>query len=339
MPRECWKHSGALAGLDKGGTDMRSIAPLPFCDYLNVTVPAERYEACTADLLEIVRAVGGRDAQDGLVRLGDGGTFVHRVKYGVGFYGLSGAAIAVLRDSPVSFNFWGEYLTVLGEGLHNVTRLDAALDVAADAAVVVGQLYRRARGGKFALTRKAIPPGEIRRVFAPAIAGGYDTGTVYLGARTRDVYAKVYDKRQELLQRAIDAHKGAALADIVALNDPGPLTRYELTLGRKVNVGLRDAYEPEAVFWHFAGESLAPLQRRRSGVPEWRAHGTGFAVPRSGGTDNARQLQLLLETSHDVRRAVTLADRLGPYGRDYLASLLRKMAPEPPPRPVPISAA
>lgn len=311
---------------------MGSIAPVPFCDYFTATVPSERYESCVTDLLELLRAAGARDEREGLCWLGDGGTFKHGVRYKVGYLSLSGRAIAALRGAP--FDYWGEFLAIIGEGSHHVTRVDAALDVAEDAPPIVARFYRRARSGCFKLTRKAIPASEIRRETGVGLVDGRDTGTVYLGARTRDVFARVYDKRQELLQRAIDAHKGAARDEVIALNDPGPLTRYELTLGRKVGLSLRDAYEPEAVFWHFAGDDLAPSERRRPGVPAWRAHGPGFSVPRSGAPDYARQLHLLLETSHDVRRAVTIADRLGPYGRDYLAQLLRKLSPEPPPKPV-----
>lgn len=309
---------------------MRSIAPLPFCDYINATVPADRYETCRTDLLELVSAAGGRDAREGLVFLGDG-SFKYGVRYQVGFFSLSGRAIAALRSAP--YPFWGEYLSVLGEGSHRVTRLDVALDDTEDAPPIVDRFYRRARGGQFQLTRKRIPASEVRREMAIAVVDGRDTGTVYLGARTRDVFARVYDKRDELLCFAIRQH-GVASPELIALNDPGPLVRYEITLGRKVGASLRDAYEPEAVFWHFAGDALAPLHRRRPECGPWIPREGGFSVPRSGAPDFSRQLRLLLETSHDVRRAVTLADRLGPYGRDYLASLLRKMAPEPPPRPV-----
>lgn len=300
---------------------MVSLPNRPFADFLNVTVPEDRYESVLSELLEVLHACGMRDVEEWGGRLGERGTFKHGIKWKIGTFGLSGDAIAELRQCP-AFNAWGEYLTIIGEGEHRVTRLDVALDVVEDGAAAVHSMYRRAARGQISLTRKPVPRSQCKRLTSPSLYGGADTGTVYLGRRTRDVYARVYDKRQELLQRACDAH-GGMTAELLALNDPGPLTRYELVLGRHVGVSTRDAYEPAAVFWHFASESLLPKAALLEVPAAWRPHGPGFSMPRSAEPDYARQLSLLLETSRDVRRAVTLADRLGPYGRDHLCRLIK----------------
>lgn len=302
---------------------MLSVAPGPFADFLNVTVPEERYASVLSEARELLRACGMRDEQEWGGYLGERGTFKHGIKWRIGTFGLSGDAIRELRTCP-AFNAWGEFLTIFGEGQHRVTRLDVALDVVDDGAAVVERMYARARRGGVSLTRKAVPRSQVKRLTSPPLYDGdRDTGTVYLGSRKRDVHARVYDKRQELLQRCSDAH-GGMTADLLALNDPGPLTRYELVLGRHVGVSTRDAYEPAAVFWHFAAESLL-VPPASSEVPAaWRPHGLGFTVPRSAEPDYARQLSLLVETSHDIRRAVVLADRLGIYGRDHLSRLLKK---------------
>ena len=293
---------------------MAIIASPAFCDYVSCTTPRDYYPKVSEALLEVVTAAGGRDEKDGVVRLGQG-TFVHGQKYGIGYYSLSGDALQEMRKARDVFYFFGEWLTIIGEQEHRVTRLDAAVDIPVEASTVVTRVYKRARAGGISLTRKAVPPDQVERIFSPAYVGGRDTGSVLLGSRGRDVRARVYDKRQELLRRVRDAH-GGLTAELIALNDPGPLVRYELELGRKVGMTLRDAYEPARVFWHFARESLLPQLAPRD-VGNWEPHSLGFAVPRAVH-DPAKQLSLLLESSADIRRAVTLADRLGPYGREYL---------------------
>lgn len=302
---------------------MAIIAAQPFCDYISVSTPRDRYESVSAALLEVVRACGGYDERQGVVQLGQRGVFAHRVKHNLGLYALSGDALAEMRRNRFAFDWFGEWLTLVGEGAHNVTRLDVAVDLVVDSAAVVGRMYKRGRSGRVSITRKAIAPAQVRRIFEPSVYGGADTGTVYLGERgKRDVIARVYDKRQELLKKLRAQYGDALTPEFVALNDPGPLCRFELELGRKVGVTLRDAYEPAAVFWHFARESLLP--KIAPAVAEWSPHGAGFTVPRSE-PDHAKQLSFLLEASHDIKRAVTLADRLGPYGRDHLCRLLKAM--------------
>ena len=313
---------------------MAIIASPAFCDYVSCTTPREHYPEVSASLLELLRAAGGHAEQDGLLRLGERGTFKHQVKYGVGVYSLSGDALAELRRSRAVFDWLGEWLTIIGAYSHRVTRLDAAVDIPAEASAVVGRFYQRARRGRVQITRKSFRPQEVKRWFGPAVVDGRETGTVYLGARgKRDVTVRVYDKRNEVLQRVVDDH-GPLTPELLALNDPGPLVRYELEFGRKVEKTLRDVYEPAKLFWHYARESLLP-GLEPADVGSWEPHAVGFSVPRSESLP-AEQLRLLLDTSKDIQRAVVLADRCGLNGRDLLCHWLwtmgnpRRAEPLPP---------
>ena len=301
---------------------MAIIASPAFCDFVSCTTPGDYYPDVSAALLEVVRSAGGTDEREGSVQLGTRGIFRHSKKYGVGVYSLSGDALAELRKHRTAFDWLGEWLTIIGEVPHRVTRLDAAVDVAAEGSTVVQNFYRRARRGLVRLTQKAVRPQEVSRYFGASIVTGHETGTVYVGVRgKRDVIARVYDKRQELLRQVAREH--ALTPELIALNDPGPLTRYELELGRKVGVTLRDVYEPASVFWHYARESLLP-QLAPADVGSWEPHALGFSVPRSESLPS-QQLRLLLDNSLDVKRAVTLADRCGPHGRDLLCRWLQAM--------------
>ena len=327
MPRECWKHSGAVVGwLVKARFPTVAIIAGPaFCDYVSCTTARDIYPEVSTSLLELLRAAGGRDEHDGVLTLGDHGKFIHGTRYGVGYYSLSGDALAELRKHHDAFDFFGQWLTIIGEHPHRVTRLDAAIDIAAEASTVVRRVYARARRGLVRLTRKATRPDEVRRLIGPALVTGLETGTVYIGARgRRDVTARVYDKREEILRRVMKAH-GSLTADLLTLNDPGPLVRYELEFSRKIGMTLRDAYDPAALFWHFARESLVP-QLAPADVGSWEPRSGGFAVPRVESLPSV-QLRLLLDTSQDIKRAVTLAERCGPYGLDLLCRWLCAVEP------------
>lgn len=299
-----------------------------FCDYLNVTFPADVFPDAQEAVLGLATLAGGYQAVPGLVRWdGSSGTLKHGHRFGTGFVSLSGAALARLRHAhvmvgnTVGHSFFVELLSVLGAYPHRVAQLHATLDVVADGRTVIPALYERAQVGAFSLTRKCIPPRQVKWLRRSALYGPGQTGTVYVGNRTRDVWFKVYDKRNELLDRAGDDDAGRTLD---AFPDPGDLVRYELALGRHVGCTLRDVADPAAVFWHHMREVLAAP----AGAPiAWAPMGEGFSVPAPVERLPYTQLQLLLENSPDIARAVALADRMGPHGRQLLSRLLDKIAP------------
>lgn len=278
-----------------------AIVAGPFADFCNCTFPLPAFAGARARLLEVAYAAGAHSEVGGVLRIGPDsrGTFKLSEKWGVGAVGVSGAALAAFRSS----GFFDELLMTIGEFPHRVTRLDVAVDVDDDGPRSVSRWYRRGKAGTVALTSSCIPSSQVQRIMGAGLVDGRDTGTVYLGSARRDVRAVVYDKRQEILRRAVDGH--GQKPDVIALNDPGPLTRYELRFARHVGVTLADVHKPAPVFWHHARSLLAPPGR----IEKWRAHAEGFSVPRRDVTA-VQQLELLLETSSDVARMVTLAEQM-----------------------------
>lgn len=272
----------------------------PFADFLKLTVPVGEAPFLRDRLEAIILEAGGHEATPGLFRLGEGGTVKFRESGKVGSVGVSGAALSALRGAGLYLPF----LSAVSECPHRVTQIDVAVDVPVDAGPVVKRLYRKAVAGGLQLTRKSLASKHVKRIARVGFADGRETGTVYLGSRTSAVCARVYDKRNEVLDKAVKAH--GSHPDVLRLNDPGPLTRYEVTCGRKVGMTLRDAAEPAALFWHYAGALL----KAPAGVPAWEPHSEGYELPKHE-PDPVRQLRLLLEVSPDVRRVLRLVHAIG----------------------------
>lgn len=304
------------------------ILPRPFADFVNVSFPREQFTEAAEAIVGLCAEVGGFLEFPGCMRLPgaddashDGGVVKFGARFGTGFVSVSGGALAALRLAGK----FDALLFTIAQFPHRVTSLHATLDRAEDARRVLPRLYARAKRGQVALGRKGIPARQVKFLRRPALYGEGDTGTVYLGERTRDLWAKVYDKRNEMLD-AIKGGSAEAQATLVGYLDAGPLTRYELAIGRHVGASLRDVADPEAIFWHFAGGVLLP---RPEGIAAWEAAGEGYAMPPPPPPDYWRQLELLLERSPDVHRMLRLADRLGPEGRKVLTMKLRDFVPPP----------
>ncbi|MBA7548103.1 hypothetical protein ES705_40549 [subsurface metagenome] len=233
---------------------MASIA-VPFADFVNVSLPRDAYQGCIDRVLEWAVQAGAVSDREGLARLGDAGTIKYGLLHRVGFLGLSGAALAALRTAGL----FGEVLHAIGMHPHRVTLLHATLDVPVEAAPVIRNVYRLFKSGIYALTRKSIPKTAVTRVVGPAWPDWEESGTVYLGRRGAGVWAKVYDKRAHtmaVLQKTLPAPDPAQCTrdELLGFMDPGPLTRFELSLGRHVGCTLRDVDEPAGVFWHHVGD-------------------------------------------------------------------------------------
>lgn len=315
------------------------IVAAVFCDFLGVTYPRDEFHEIRDVVLGSLPGSAYQETE-GIVRLGpvDPGVLRLGVKHGVGSITASGGFLRTLRATTVHAPSqpgqvrccFSEFLAALSQAPHRVTKLHATLDLVADGRDVVLALYDRAKAGGVTLTRKAVPSSQVSMVRRPALYGPGDTGTAYIGKRTRDVWVKVYDKRNEMLDR-----REVLEVDEPALDgfyDPGPLTRYELALGRHVGCTLRDASDPAAVFWHHMGDLLAVPQ----GVAPWVPMAEGYTLPPPFGREPIEQLRLLLDSSPDVARAVALADKLGPHGRSFLGRMLAKVVlPASPLKPSP----
>lgn len=279
-----------------------------FCDYLGVTVANEDWPSVRAEIQGPLDAIGAALDFDSeratLWRAGDRGT-VKVQRYGpVTSIGASGSVLAGMR----ALSIMGAYLSGLGSAPHKVTRIDAAHDRPEPTAPVLTRLVDKAHSPEgIRLTRKRILPKHVTRLVARGV-DGLDTGTCYVGSKSAEVRACVYDKRQERLNRG--------------LLDVGPLTRYELRIKSKVGATLRDAADPTSLFWHF----MAPdVLDRPEGIEPWEAHGEGFSVDWPELPLPAARLRRRLESSPDVRALLRLAEESGPHGFDFMVSELAKL--------------
>jgi len=276
------------------------------CDYLNVTVPLEDSGGLADELRLYLASLGAVVSQVGLWSLG-GGTVKLGERGRVLTLGLSGAALQELRGTGAL----PEFLSIIADWPHRITRLDAALDLyGRDAPSLLRQVYDQARAGKHRLTRKAISPGSVRCVFGPDDQGA-ETGTVYLGKRTAEVYAKVYDKRWERMCRGNP--------------DPGPWVRYELTVTGKTGVTLRDVVEPAGVFWHHMGKSLLDCPPGGT-IHQWKGHAEGFHLPPRPETLPYQALVRRLEDNAELRELVWLAVQAGDLGARRLVQEVQNLA-------------
>jgi len=201
----------------------------------------------------------------------------------------SGAALARIR----AIGLLGEYLGLLGEAPHNVTRLDATYDVpVSNPGRAIRSHYRNTREG-ISFGRKALRTTKLMGVGID----GLDTGTVWHGyGSDAKVTAKVYDKSQQML-------------DVYGAVVP-PSIRYEQTFRREVGVSLRDAFQPAPIFWHHA----APLGLKvPPGVPDWSPGALGCVFPRrEAPTAYERALRAIERLPlHDLSR---LAAEVGSEG-------------------------
>jgi len=269
---------------------------MPFCDHLAVTFHRERNPA--GSLRSLLSDMGAFPLDERTYKLGDGTVRLH-VTYGVMYCSASGAALAAMRDAGCFM----DWLSVISEWPHRITRLDAAHDVFVDGADVLDELRLRYPSGSVNLGRKAL---KVKLELAIR-DDGRETGTYYVGHRSKArATARVYDKRQERLDRA-----GIA----------GPhRTRYEVTVKQDYGATLRDAAEPDRIFWHVASPALldAPV-----GAPAWTADWSqGWRSDRRPELSPVDVLERRISSSSELDLLLSLADEVGPNGRVLLARRL-----------------
>ena len=267
------------------------------CDYLNITVPETDSDTVHGELLEVISTVGASAVYDGLFKLPTGGTFKTEEKRGFTMFGTSGDFLATLR----SHGLFPTYLSAFAGLPHNVSQMHIAHDLPIDSPREIRRLYAKVQSDDgLRLTRKKLhPSSQVKKLTSPG-GDGRETGTIYLGTRRAEVWAKVYDKQLERKQRANQ--------------DIPTTTRYELSVSGKAGASLRDAQDPEAIFWHFMSEVLpAPPD-----APEWVKGGLGYSLPSKIALLPAEALKRLLENSAQLQQMFDLSERIGPHGYDYL---------------------
>ena len=269
------------------------------CDYLNTTVPDTHSDSIKSDILNIASSVGAVAVQDGLYKILKSGTLKIDDKRGFTLFSASGGFLSALRD----YGAFASYLSIISDVPHNVSLMHVAHDIQGDnSPATLGRIYKRATGDRgVRLTRKRVK--YVKKLMSPG-PDGRDTGTVYLGHRRSEVWAKVYDKSKERFDNA-----GV---------DVPPCTRYELSVSGKAGASLRDAYSPAPMFWHFMTNVL-------SGAPEgseWSPGSQGFTLPPNVALLPAESLRRLLESSPQFSQMLTLADQIGPHGCEYFLRLV-----------------
>ena len=268
-----------------------------FCDWLDVTFHAERNPV--GSLASLLLSAGSEVVADGVYRLGDG-TIHMGQRYGVMRVSASGGALAYLRF----IGKFMDWLSVVSEWPHRITRLDAAMDVDRDGADVLDELRAAYPGGQVNLGRKALPVALLLAVRPD----GRETGSFYVGRRSRArATARVYDKRQERLDK-----RG---------QDGPPRTRYEVTVKQDYGATLRDAAEPERLFWHVASPALLDAP---DGVEPWSSDWSqGWKADPRPELLPADVLSRRVSNSAELDLLASIADEMGPNGRVWL---LRRIA-------------
>ena len=280
---------------------------VPFCDALTVTFPDDYWHQVRQAILPELDAIGMGvevDVQRLVLWRAPGGAGVVRAEVvnAVRVLSISGAVCGGLRGA----GRWGAMLAAIGQFPHRVTRLDATLDVAADAPPILSAVAALARAGGLSMTRKAVRPRDVTSLLSLRDDGEL-SGTLYVGSRRAGVRLCLYDKRKERMDNG--------------LLDVGPLTRYELRVGSSAGVSLRDAFSPVGLFWHFLPGEVLPCP---AGVAPWAPTEGGYDLDRPEPLTPAERLYRRVQDSAELAALVKLASEF-PGGLDYLAAQVRRM--------------
>lgn len=272
------------------------------CDYLNLTIPENRSRDVRSDLIDHLSLLGAVPDTADLYRL-NGGTLKITDRKGFSCVGLSGGLLRALRENSML----SPVLHTIGCGPHRLTRVDVAYDVFRAAPPVLQAMHDRAKRGGIALTRKRISPKRVKFIESyDHIRPGRRTGSLYLGTRSSEVRALIYDKRCERIDKGF--------------TDPGPWVRYELTVTGKLSPSLRDVVSPKSMYWHFMSDVLPPP----SNVEPWEGLGESYRLEPPPELLPHEIMARKVESSPDVEQLLELAQRMGPNGYTALLRMLDK---------------
>lgn len=280
-----------------------TLARAPFCDFLNVSFPEPVWVEVPDAVRPLAEQCGLDLSADGLYRhASSGGTIKLRRRNRVGVLSVSGQVLEVMRG----LGMFGSLLRLIGERPHRVTLMHATADYVADGPQCFQSAKSAGYSGSVHLSRKAVSRHRVKTfgVFAP---DGRETGTVYFGHRANaDVWARVYDKRNE----RIDANAP----------DPGPLVRVEIAVNADYGVTLRDVEQPDGVFYNVAVPSLVAESPM---ADLWRPGSLGFVLPPPRSVSPYDRLRSILDQSADVQRLCDLARKV--WGVDDAPAELAKL--------------
>lgn len=270
-------------------------------DYLTVTVPSGSIPPHSlADyFVGIPSHTIREECPKTLYFTSDGGALIHTATKGFDRIAASGRILHHFR----ALGIFRDYLSLIADHPHNVTRLDLACDVPVNPADVLPVLYERYKAG-YAFGRKAVPTAWTKK---PGL-DGRDSGCLYFGHRSKHkVCAAIYDK-------ALEAHeeRGEVLPECL---------RYEFRFAREVGASLRDAAHPEALFYHVASPDFLP---RPPWVPEWAPGADPWRPGPRQERLPAEKAESLVDSCADLATLARYAAEIGPEGVPWVLKLIRK---------------
>lgn len=290
--------------MDYNTGHVSSASPIR-CDWLDVTFSADStLPDSVADFLlglgSPARRINDQRVEYRIPGAEWGNVLIEHSNRGWARLSASGGSCDALR----SISAFGEYLGLISEHPHTLTRLDACLDLQVPAAPIIQHLVELyPPDSSIYLTRKGVSPGYNLQ----PLAGGGITGTFYAGdlrGKAR-VLGRVYDKQAERAKRGI-----------VTL----PWVRYELVIRKGVGATIRDAENPGPLFWHFAAPSLLNAP---PGISPWVPFEGDTWAPGTTPVDPYQKLRRAVDSSVDLERLALMADSLDGDGRRDLLRLIR----------------
>lgn len=279
--------------------DYNTVGSPPIrCDWLDVTYPADSplSDALAGFLHDHgapARRLNEQTVEYRLPWADWGNVRLERSHRGWGRASASGGSCEALRGVSA----FDQYLALLGEHPHSLTRLDLCMDLPVPASpIIMGLVDRYPPGSQVYLTRKGVGTDYNLQ---PTAARGF-TGTFYAGDKrgSARVTARVYDKQAERLKFGVDI---------------APLTRYEITIRKRCGATLRDVSEPVPLFWNYAAPALLDAP---PGIPVWVPFtGDQWAPGARPGLSPQERLRRAIDASVDIENFMRLADECGPEGR------------------------
>lgn len=277
-----------------------------FCDFFTITSLPDNLDLILSALRPYFYDLGCTE-EPGAFRLPDGyGLFTYRRKFKVSIFAASGLFASALRERSLLSRFLSEFFFFP----HRVSSVDFTVDQYISAPERLHEIYKAAKAGEISFTRKALTPSSITFLSSQVCYAdtGQDTGTVYLGRRgSHEVFAKVYDKRQQMAQTRM-----------ISVRDT---LRHELTVTGKMGVTLKDIVQPHDCFYHFYPSNLLSTAQKS----EWVGDSEGFTLEKPRERLPSAVLRQRLETSRDLQAMFGLCDEIGDNGLTYLISQLKKL--------------
>ncbi len=284
----------------------RALGPV-FCDWLTVTCHPESSFVHSSSMFLDGLGATQINSRGNTVKYGlpGGGTVQFSTQSNYHSISLSGSALGLLRDSGVL----SQFLSLLAEVSYTVTRLDAACDYSLDGPDVIEALEMSFPGDLCNLSRKAL---RVTRFKTRRKSDNRETGTWYAGHRQKaQVTARIYDKTHELIEK-----KKLLFSD-------RPITRVELTASKNVGATLRDAYEPESLYYHLGSPTFFS---RPAAVSAWVPGGDFVAWSSTKPPElyPASLVKTKIEFSPDISRIADLVSGMGEEGVQLALRLLER---------------